>query len=224
MKEDDNETGSKKAIYSLVETIRKSPEILSEFGDTAIEVLNSESNSGIPIISWSVNVLKMRDEWRLIKVKKNILSFLSALQSSDTEKIQTFLNKAKEDKEFAEEFIDTFLTLIYESEKPIKLELLANILDSLSKGSVEKKDFLKLLLIIHSSSVPGLEAVCEFVEENEHDYPFVHSRPPQEALIMSTGLSERFGINFRLSKLGIKLYKHGFNGAKRPKGKFVQSK
>ncbi|MCI5139006.1 MAG: hypothetical protein D3922_11470 [Candidatus Electrothrix sp. AR1] len=223
MKEDSKEIRSEKAIYSLVETIKKSPDILSGVGDVAIEVLNSESSSGIPIVSWAVNILKMRDEWRLIKMKKNILSFLSALQSSDTEKIQTFLDKAKEDKEFAEEFIDTFLTLIYESEKPVKLKLTANLLDSLSKGSVEKKHFLILLLVIHSSSVPGLESVCEFVEENEHDYPFSHPRPPQEALLMSTGLSERFGTNFRLSRLGIILYNHAFKGSKRPKGIFAQS-
>jgi len=195
-------------IKNLLDTLKSSSDFFTDIGDPAIQAItDSAMLDRIPIISFICELYKIQDLYHLKKLKRNVNSFLIIIDKGNKEKIQRTLTNINEDETYREEFIDTILKILIESEKPIKAKILGDLLVSLSEDKLTLDEYNDLTLIIISTSIPAIEALKKFMSENISGSSH-HMDKSLESLILSAGVGSRYGTQFRVSELGMKLYKN----------------
>ncbi len=196
-------------IQSLKDTISGSEEFLADLGDTAIDsVIESDTLSKIPFLSWVYQVFKIKHNYHLKKIQKNTKSFLEALRGGNSDKIFSLLSKISSDEKYKEEFADTLLNIILESEKPFKAKVLGNLLIAFSEENITQEDFDNLCLLLISASIPSLKALISFKHKDKSKLS-AEQTMINESLLFSLGVGFRYGSKFQISNLGEKLYNLG---------------
>jgi hypothetical protein len=202
-----------KAIVSIIDTIKEAKPLLAEIGDIAIDTItNDETLKQIPVISWIIQANVIKNAYQLKRLQRNVKAFLLAAKNADSSKLQKLLEKLSLDNKYAEEFTDTTLSILIEGEKPIKAQILGNLIISLAKEEITKDEFDTMSLIVLSASVPAINALSAFFKKNK-DLSHTHnSKVEEEPLLLSMGICSRNGTLFKISELGEKLYIFGIKG------------
>jgi len=202
-----------KVIKVITETVKDAKEGCLEFGEVVVDLFtDDEVLAGIPIVSTAVNLLNIKDSYHTNRMARNYISFVIAINTLKQEEIENFLEtlNKKEENEL-EEMMETIFDIIVDSHKPIKAELLGNLLKSLARNEITEKEYNSLALTIYSASVSALYALPDFLKKNHYIvYKSSSSAVENEGLLFSLGVGTRHGNMFRLDDRGINLAKYGF--------------
>ena len=203
-------TDEKKALPALLETLKDSKDFVAELADTSIDaIVDSDALGHIPVISWFVQARNVVETYQIKKLQKNVRAFLEAASVLDETKLNSLNEQLCSDAKFAEEFTDTTIQILFESEKPIKAAILGHLIGALANRAISKDEFDSLSLIVLSGSVTALKSFEAFCAKT--GYAVTHqNRGPEEPLLLSLGVASRYGTGLTISDLGKKLYDHGF--------------
>jgi hypothetical protein len=204
---------SNTAFSALADTAFAAKDFIAELGDVAIDIAtDSVVLEKVPILSWAIKAWNIKSLFLLKRMQRNAHAFLQAVMSGDQKRIESMFKKIKNNPKYADEFTDTTLSILIESEKPLKANLVGKLIVAMSNDNITASEFETMSLLIMASSIPALNALSEFYERN-NGKSFVHSpHVPQEPLLLSTGLCHRNGALFAISDIGQKLFKYGFDG------------
>ena len=198
-------------LPAVLETIRKSKDdtalAVDKFVDLAID---PEVLQHVPLFGVAVKLLKVRDAFIEGRLKRNCIAFMQATADIAPEEAAHLEAKLTADSEFAEEFLDTLLSVLMEAQKPIKCQLIGKLLGALARDRISKNDFDTLSLVVLAASIPALNHVPIFAA-----LPRKNGIPPPELrmaepLLASAGLIFRFGTGINLTEAGKLLLEHGF--------------
>ncbi|MFQ5329537.1 MAG: hypothetical protein ACE5D4_06065 [Thermodesulfobacteriota bacterium] len=185
-------------------------EFVVEIGDTAIDVVTDiDVLEKVPIISWAIKAFTLKETYQLKRLQINTKAFLEALSQSNKEIIVRFAKRLEEDPIFAEEFSDTVLSILIESQKPIKATMVGSLVVALVRGQISKQEFDDMSLLIQSSSVPALTALQYFFKRTRGKPYAREAQCHEEPLLMSLGVGSRNGGTFQISKIEKKLFYYG---------------
>lgn len=199
----------KRALPALLETLKDSKNFIAALADTAIDaVIDSGALGHIPVISWFVQARDVVDIHQLKKLQKNVKAFLDAASALDETQLNALHEQFRSDDTFAEEFTDTTVQILFESEKPIKAAILGRLISALARQLITKDDFDSLSLVVLSGSVPALKSLESFCTKS--GFAVTQNHVPEEPLLLSLGIASRYGSSFTISDLGKKLYNFGF--------------
>ena len=202
------EKDEKSGLSAIIDTVKQSKDVVAEIGDTAANIVSeSEILGNIPVLGWGVKAFNIVDKYKLNKFKRNVIAFLQALRNSEAKKIDQ-LSVELLSNGMSAEFVDTTILVLMESEKPVKAQLLGNLMDALVKQKISFDDFNDLSLIIHAASTPALMALP--VHVNEHGFNASCRSTRNEGLLSSIGLCARYGTHLTINELGRLLYQFGF--------------
>jgi hypothetical protein len=143
-------------LSSLKATIAKSGEDIlavakdgvSLFGDT--DILKE-----IPFVSIPIKLLKIKDAFHEARLKRNVMAFLKkGLNEVDRDRALAALSFP--DPKQADDFIDTLFTILLESEKPLKAEILGNLFRHFVKGTLSYDEFDEFALTVIAAPIPAL--------------------------------------------------------------------
>lgn len=205
--------GERKPTSVILETVRGAQGFLAELGDKAIDIVTgSKVFEHVPVVSWGIKVLNVRDSFQQFRLKRNCAAFLLALGNNNHEDITRFESQLNGSSTIRQEFEDTTFAILLESEKPFKAMLYGKLLSCRIKGRLAQDDFEQLSLIVHAGSVPALQTIEAFFTANK-GRPFTSvGHVPQEPLLLSLGIAMRYGNTFRISDAGQRLYEICFGG------------
>lgn len=120
-----------------------------EISDHALNLASDDEILGeIPFVKYITSINKVRDVYTARKIHKNVMSFLKALRQTDEEIVI--------EEENYEEFVDTLSLILIESEKPVKAQVIGNLVKSYAQREIDFTTFNHLCLIVHSASVPAI--------------------------------------------------------------------
>ncbi|MFD2520368.1 hypothetical protein [Emticicia soli] len=189
----------------VFETATGATEILTEITDQVLSFFSeSQILDNIPIVSWAVGALKIKDNYQMYRLRRNCYDFLKAFKDSDDMLLQKYRERIEENSEWAEEFFDTTLAILLEAEKPLKAYMLGKLIVAGSKGLVTHQEFEELSLIIQYGSIPALKALKIYFDSGEPIKNYSDGK--LEPLLFSLGVAWRYGSGFNVSELGKKLY------------------
>lgn len=201
-------------LPAVFKTIKSAKLTVAEGADLLAKIAtNSELLSEVPVISTAVKILNIRDTFARHKFERNVVAFLNAVEDADEKAISDLHDQILSDREYADDFTDTVLSILLEGEKPVKSELIGRLVVALSRKEISKEDFAVLSQLIQSVAVPTLRALPSFMSSTGGKlYKKGMGQFPEEPLLYSLGMAYRSGTMFRVSILGEKLYVHGFGG------------
>lgn len=210
---EDNLPAPKDAFQAISRTTYTSRDSLSDLIDGTLKFATDlKAFENIPVISYAVKFLNVKDAYHLHKLQRNVVEFVKAVQDADQQKMKDFFEKFENDEDYSKEFSDTALSILVEATKPIKAHLVGKLVKAASLGyiTIQELDFLSQL--IQAASVPALMALPSFFEKAENR-PFISNvRTLEEPLLFSIGLASRHGSLLRISEYGEKLFQYGFEG------------
>lgn len=210
---EDNLPAPKDAFQAISRTTYTSKDSLSDLLDGTLKLAtNIKIFENVPIISYAVKFLNVKDAYHLHKLQRNVAEFVRAVQDADQQKMKNFFEKFEKDEAYSKEFSDTALSILVEATKPIKAHLVGRLVKTASLGCITIQELDFLSQIIQAASVPALLALPSFFAKTEGK-PFIHNeRTPEEPLLFSIGLASRHGSLLRISEYGEKLFLFGFEG------------
>ncbi len=124
--------------------------------DSLIEVLDhgvslasdNEVIQEVPVIKYIASANNIHEIYKARKLKRNVITFLENIKESDIE--------VELEEENVEEFIDTLSTILIESEKPLKAQIVGSLTRAFAKRVFSFEAYNNFCLIVHSASVPAL--------------------------------------------------------------------
>lgn len=147
----------------LKKTAENSADAIAEITDTSLEALvHGSALDNIPIISSSLSIFKIKDEFHRARLKRNVFSFLKALKDGEQENLKGFFWNVSTDPQKRDEFVDTTLSILLDGEKPLKAWLLGNLICAASRSKITYDQFDELSLIVLSGSIPALRDVPKY--------------------------------------------------------------
>ena len=197
----------------IIKTIKDAKVQVAEYGESIIDLFTeNETWENVPFVSEAVKILTIRDIYHKNKIIRNYQAFIVAINKVDQKIIDNFLETLKEkEEEKLEDMMETIFDIIIDSHKPIKAQLLGNLLTSLACNKITEKDYNSLVLTIYSASVSALYALPDFLKKNHYTtYKSGTGAVENEGLLFSLGVATRYGNMFRLDDRGITLAKYGF--------------
>jgi len=185
----------------LVETLTEHKDVFAEVADVGLEAAGA-----IPIFGWAVKAWNVKNTFQAKKLYRNTQTFLKSSSITDA---QQFIGRFSSERE-KDELCDSVIQVLIDSEKPLKAQLVSNLLNSIYEGKIPVPDANQLLLIILNASVPALMALELFFRTSPNGYTSTRSPDAQtlSPLLMSMGIIHVHGNMTRVTKLGQLLYQH----------------
>lgn len=141
---------------------------------------------------------------------KKIITFFHELNTGEIDdvKFNQFLIKFNTDNKYKNEVIETILLLNERFLQIEKSKILANLVLAHINGNLTWTEFSDITFILD-----GIHPKCFFILKEMSSQPYwksqiIHS-PPDEALIIASGIGHREDSNFVIVELGQKLYNYG---------------
>ncbi|MBF4473052.1 hypothetical protein [Flavobacterium sp. HJJ] len=141
---------------------------------------------------------------------KKIITFFQEFNSGeiDDTKFNQFLYKFNSDNKYRDEIVETILVLNERFLQIEKSKILANLVLAHINDNLSWAEFSDLSYILDN-----IHPKCFFLLKEMSNQPYWRSTiiqsPPDEALIIASGIGLREGSNFVIVELGQKLYKFG---------------
>jgi len=201
-------------LPAIFATVAKSKEAVADACDALVDaVTEGELLNRIPVLGTAIKLLDVKDSFTQNRLKRNCIAFMTATAGATSADAENARAKILEDSNYELEFADTILSILLESEKPIKCELVGKLLIAFARDAITADQFETLCLIVQAASVPSLSAVPKFFAQTA-GIPYSRSAVaiPQEPLLFAAGLATRAGTMFRISEIGKLLFIHGFDG------------
>lgn len=174
---------------------------------------DSEVLEDVPIIGTGLKILQARDTFMETRFRRNCLALLDACKRVEMDARQAAMEELSSDHERFEDFADTLLLIATDSSKPLKATIVGNLLAALMQGKLDYVSYNDLVHIVHSASIPALNALETYLERNENGSASGLAVPKEEPLLMSIGLGSRYGNRFMVTDQGVSLFRLGFHKA-----------
>lgn len=197
---------------AILQTLSDATEFSAELIDTALQVgTDSEVLERVPIVSWGVKMLQIRDIFQRNRFVKNCSAFVEALKKDEEieARLKVFFEKNSLE---TNDVLDTTQMILVESEKPLKVEMFARLLRNRVSGQIGAEEFRKIALMIYAASIPALESIPAFFNRNGGLFNQNNGSVPEEPLLLSLGVAARYGSNFRVDEIGQKIFDICFRG------------
>ncbi|HAT1644706.1 TPA: hypothetical protein I8Y12_000554 [Raoultella planticola] len=188
---------------SFVETISAHKDVMADIADTGLEAAEK-----IPFFGWAVKAWNIKNTFQEKKLSRNIVEFLGYSSVDDAQK---FISKFSSEEE-REDLCDSLVQVLIDSEKPLKVKLTSKIINAIYEERLTVHDAHQLLLIILNASIPALEAIDKFYQNNPNGHTSTLNEDARTygPLLMSIGVIHVHGNMTRITELGNKLYVSAF--------------
>jgi hypothetical protein len=203
-------------LFALGDTAKEASESAAALADTGIDaVLEEGALDGIPIVSSAIGILKIRDAYVSARLKRNVAALYNAARSGNKEKITACFDEISRNSEHYTDFVDTALSIIIESHRPLKASLLGRLIVALSEQKITYEEYDELTLIVAEGSIAALRDVPRYFElEYARICEGTQNSPrPTTAHLVSLGLMTLNSMPQKASKLGVNMYLHAFGGS-----------
>ena len=196
-------------FQSLVDTLKQNKESVAEALDAGLEAAES-----LPFVGWAVKIWNVKNTYQEKKLYRNTKAFWENSLIGNPEELSSKF-KSEEDKE---DYVDTLVQVLIDSQKPYKAKMVSNITTALAKGIVTPDEANDMNLLVLSSSIPALKALPVFYKKlyggkyiatallEDTDKDGVHS------MLNSLGLIYRWADQTALSKMGRTLAQIAYRG------------
>lgn len=197
------------AIKDLVVATRKtivdSVDTIADLIDTGVEAAtDSELLDTIPFVGTGVKILKAKDQYQEHRFRRNCVALLSACASADHIERERLFEQLSKTPEVLDDFADTLLLITADSSKPSKAKVVGNLVAALCKEEITYEEYDALAHIVHSASIPALQAVVSYCRFKQ-----VGSHLANEPLLISLGIGIVIRQGFVVTRLGEHLYNYG---------------
>lgn len=210
------------ALPSLLETLNRHKDYVAELGDAALKfdladltketAVNLEVMESVPILKYFAKAYSVKELYQQIRLQRNCEAFLKAVQAVDNTNIQKLADIFEKNPDA----LDTLLSVLFDSAKPLKAEIMGNLVQAVTTGAISADDFDELSLLLLSASIPALRALKDFFEKtSDGSHYTVKPHVVGEPLLFSLGVCARHGNKFEISRLGYVLNKFGMRGKSR---------
>lgn len=186
---------------------------VAELAEGSIDIfVDNKFLADIPFVSTAKNIYKIKDAYRLAKLKRNYCKFVDAIKSMNEEESQRLHTILFSNSTSAEEAFETIFDIVSEGERPEKAQILGNLCCSLARQKLTMDDFTTLLHITRSASMPALKAIPAYIDERNGVTKIrgTFDNSKYEALLLSLGIAIRKTNIFDLTKLGKTFAECGF--------------
>jgi len=196
-------------FQSLVDTLKQNKESVAEALDAGLEAAES-----LPFVGWAVKIWNVKNTYQEKKLYRNTKAFWENSLIGNPEELSSKF-KSEEDKE---DYVDTLVQVLIDSQKPYKAKMVSNITTALAKGIVTPDEANDMNLLVLNSSIPALKALPVFYKKlhggkyiatallEDTDKDGVHS------MLNSLGLIYRWADQTALSKMGRTLAQIAYRG------------
>jgi len=187
----------------LVDTIAEHKDTFADLIDAGLEAAEQ-----IPLIGWAVKAWQVQNSYQVKKLHRNTQKFLETTSITDAQK---FIARFSSDED-KENLTDSVIQVLFESEKPYKAGLAANVINSIYEDKISVKEANDLLLIILNASIPALQSLGLFYTAHPKGYASTLSDEARSygPLLMSMGALYVHGNMTRISRIGVQLYENAF--------------
>lgn len=202
-------------LSAFRDTAKDASESAAALTDIGIDaVLEDGALDGIPIVSSAISILKIKDSFISARMKRNVAAFYNAARSGEKDKISACFEEISKNAERYTDFVDTALSIIIESHRPLKAALLGRLIVSLSERKISYEEYDELALIVAEGSIAALRDVPHYFEQ---EYARISegiqiSATPTAAHLVSLGLMNLHSMPQKVSPLGVSMYLHAFGG------------
>ncbi|NRG07163.1 hypothetical protein HRF95_04475 [Klebsiella variicola] len=188
---------------SFVDTISSHKDVMADIADAGLEAAEE-----IPLFGWAVKAWNIKNTFQEKKLARNIREFL---RCSSVDDAKNFISKFSSEEE-KEELCDSLIQVLIDSEKPLKATLTSKIVNAINEDRLTVSEAHQLLLIILNASIPALEAIDKFYQNNPNGRTSTMNENARTygALLMSIGVIHVHGNMTRVTNLGRKLYECAF--------------
>lgn len=188
------------------ETIGDASKLIPLLGDPIVDsITDNEVVKKVPVLNAAVAIYGIKEAYTLNRFKKNLRTFLETIETLDKDKMKEKLEQLRDDSNFDENLMDTTISILIESNKPLKAKILAYFIEALALKHISKKQFDTFSLILYSAMIPSLKALKQFMQQNQNG-PELKVRNYFEPLIFAMGCGSRYGSAFAVSDCGKKIY------------------
>lgn len=184
---------------SLIDTLKQNKESLAEVLDAGLEASQS-----IPFFGWAIKAWNIKNTFQERKLYRNTKAFYNAALIGDPDALQAKFSNHSD----AEDFVDTLVQVLIESEKPYKAVMVSNITNALSKGLLSPKEANDMNLIILNASIPALKSLPDFYNRLDGG-KYIHTAHLEDtdkdgihSMLNSLGVIYRWADQTALSKIG----------------------
>lgn len=192
-------------------TIVDSVDDLAELIDgVAAAVTDSELLDSVPFVGATVKTIKAADRFTELRFRRNCAALLEACKAANREQRGRLWEMLSEEGK-QEDFTDSLLLIALDSSKPAKAAIVGNLMAALCRERITYRQYDLLLHIVHSASIPALEALKYWFMKGAKGA----GTPPEEPFLLSLGVGVRYGNRFTVNELGAILFEVGMKG-KRP--------
>jgi len=189
--------------------MKQNKEVIAEACDAGLEAAES-----VPFLGWALKLWNVKNTYQEHKLYRNVKSFWQASAIGDAEEFRTKFATTKD----ADEFVDTLVQVLIDSEKPYKAVMVSNITNALSRGILTYEEANDLNLLVLNASLPALKSLPKFyiklqggkyipttlLEDTDKD--------GEHSMLNSLGLIYRWADQTALSKIGRNLAQIAYKG------------
>ena len=204
-------------IFAAVgDTLSEAADSIAAVTDLSIDVALEEGTlSKIPIVSTAVAVLKIKDAYAQARLKRNVAAFFNATRDGDRAQYEKLFQTLAVDDRARDDFVDTAMGILTEAERPLKAQLLGNLIRALSEGRIDYDCYDELSLIIQAASVPALRDIpqyfnreCRRLTEEGHS-----ASVGSTGYLVGLGLMVMNKMPQRPNEVAKRMYIHAFEGS-----------
>lgn len=194
---------------SLIDTLKQNKDVIADACDAGLEAAES-----IPFVGWALKLWNVKNTYQERKLYRNTKAFWEASLIKDPEALRTKFAT----QEAAEEFTDTLVQVLIDSEKPYKATMVSNVTNALAMGILTHEVANDMILIILNASIPALKSLRKF-------YPRLHGgkyiptalledtdKDGTHSMLNSMGLIYRWADQTALSKVGRNIAQIAYRG------------
>lgn len=203
-------------IKSIVSAVDEKKYDTMEIVESVLKSAAEKDLAGIPVVGSFSAALNIRKKFLEERFKRNIKYYFDSIKDASKLELNQCIPEEKE-----EEFHTIGLSILIESEQPIKSELFGNLHYALSKRMIVYTEFHTLTSIIYHNSVPVLESIIRFdidrwintkggKKEKDNIASLATRDMELSILAISSGLATINDKDTVLSLNGILLYYFGF--------------
>ncbi|CAH5095925.1 hypothetical protein AI2912V1_1970 [Klebsiella pneumoniae] len=194
---------------SLIDTLKQNKDVIADACDAGLEAAES-----IPFVGWALKLWNVKNTYQERKLYRNTKAFWEASLIKDPEALRTKFAT----QEAAEEFTDTLVQVLIDSEKPYKATMVSNVTNALALGRLTHEEANDMILIILNASVPALKSLPKF-HLKLHGGKYIATalledtdKDGTHSMLNSMGLIYRWADQTALSKVGRNIAQIAYRG------------
>ena len=192
---------------AIRDTVVESESFLVEIGDVALDTMSDDELwQSIPVVKWAIAFLRVKDVYQLNRLRRNVKSFLEAASRGDREKLRRCICKISEDQSRAEDFADNLLENLLNSTKPLKSEIIGNLIVALAEGKLSYEQFDTCVLVVQHAAIPSIRALRSFSDGTKR-----MNREQEIPLLIAAGFCYRTVTETKTSPVADLICEFGFH-------------